>query len=201
MSSPFSLTVRTSAPPGRADGIPWHLDTSLGYPQIIRCPPDRGKSTRWVQWYNLRRLHEACGYLPPAEYGLPPRAAPCLACQSSSYGNETGYRSEAEQACQVCGQRFFSRRRDARYCSPAGAQSAYRLPHQLPPAPPPLPKPLPRDCKVYECPQCQTRSLGEQRCADCGVFCPAGRVLAASAPLRRVGRGRGPWPAHRGSGR
>jgi putative transposase len=23
---------------------------------------------RWAQWYNERRLHEACGYLPPAEY-------------------------------------------------------------------------------------------------------------------------------------
>ena len=23
---------------------------------------------RWVHWYNERRLHEACGYLPPAEY-------------------------------------------------------------------------------------------------------------------------------------
>jgi putative transposase len=23
---------------------------------------------RWVQWYNERRLHEACRYLPPAEY-------------------------------------------------------------------------------------------------------------------------------------
>ena len=23
---------------------------------------------RWVGWYNLRRLHEPCGYLPPAEY-------------------------------------------------------------------------------------------------------------------------------------
>lgn len=23
---------------------------------------------RWVQWYNERRLHEACGYLPPDEY-------------------------------------------------------------------------------------------------------------------------------------
>lgn len=22
----------------------------------------------WVDWYNHRRLHEACGYLPPAEY-------------------------------------------------------------------------------------------------------------------------------------
>lgn len=23
---------------------------------------------RWMEWYNQRRLHEACGYLPPAEY-------------------------------------------------------------------------------------------------------------------------------------
>jgi len=23
---------------------------------------------RWVEWYNQRRLHEACDYLPPAEF-------------------------------------------------------------------------------------------------------------------------------------
>jgi transposase InsO family protein len=22
----------------------------------------------WVHWWNTTRLHEACGYLPPAEY-------------------------------------------------------------------------------------------------------------------------------------
>ena len=22
----------------------------------------------WVQWWNERRLHEACGYVPPAEF-------------------------------------------------------------------------------------------------------------------------------------
>ena len=25
-------------------------------------------TAEWVDWWNTRRLHEACGYLPPAEY-------------------------------------------------------------------------------------------------------------------------------------
>jgi hypothetical protein len=28
-----------------------------------------------------------------------------------------------------------------------------------------------RAITVYECPQCESRYLGEQRCDDCGVFC------------------------------
>jgi hypothetical protein len=28
-----------------------------------------------------------------------------------------------------------------------------------------------RAIAVYECPQCESRYLGEQRCDDCGVFC------------------------------
>ncbi len=38
-----------------------------------------------------------------------------------------------------------------------------------------------RAITVYECPQCESRYLGEQRCEDCGVFC------------RRIGFG-APWP-------
>jgi putative transposase len=25
-------------------------------------------TTAWVEWYNNRRLHEACGYRPPTEF-------------------------------------------------------------------------------------------------------------------------------------
>ncbi|MBI4213856.1 MAG: hypothetical protein HY534_06045 [Chloroflexi bacterium] len=31
-----------------------------------------------------------------------------------------------------------------------------------------------RATTVYECPSCETRFLGEQRCPDCGIFC--GRI-------------------------
>ena len=44
-----------------------------------------------------------------------------------------------------------------------------------------LPPRSPRPATVYECPSCETRYLGEQRCPDCGIFC------------RRVGPG-GPCP-------
>ena len=70
--------------------------------------------------------------------------------------------------CLVCGQpvALVGRRR---YCSAACRQAAWRQRH---PAPlPPVPARLPRPGTVYECPACGTRLLGEQRCADCGVFC------------------------------
>ena len=70
----------------------------------------------------------------------------------------------------------------ARYCSAACKQRAYRARH-------PRPEPaisrsalrLGRARTVYECPDCQTRYLGEQRCPDCHRFC------------RRLGPG-GPCP-------
>jgi len=76
-----------------------------------------------------------------------------------------------QRTCEVCGQGFASRRRDAKHCSQACTQRAYRLRHQRPLELTPLPKWLPRDYKIYECPNCQTRYLGEQRCESCGVFC------------------------------
>ena len=81
-------------------------------------------------------------------------------------------------ACARCGQRFrpLGRRR---FCSAARRQAAWRRRHPAPP--PPLPTTAPRVRTIYECPECQARLLGEQRCPDCRRFC------------RRIGPG-GPCP-------
>ncbi len=81
-------------------------------------------------------------------------------------------------ACPVCGTAFRPAGR-RRFCSDACRQAAWRQRHPTPlPAVPARP---PRAAVVYECPECSTRSLGEQRCPDCHLFC------------RRVGPG-GPCP-------
>ena len=81
-------------------------------------------------------------------------------------------------ACPVCQHPFQPMGRQ-RVCSAACRQKAFRQRHPI--ALPPQPTRAPRAETVYECPACQTRFLGTQRCADCGVFC------------RRVGPG-GPCP-------
>ena len=87
--------------------------------------------------------------------------------------------------CPVCQTPITSAR--ARYCSDACKQRAYRLRQ--------TDNPLDLDAltadlrsrhrlvarTVYECPSCETRLLGEQRCPDCHIFC------------RRLGPG-GPCP-------
>ncbi len=73
--------------------------------------------------------------------------------------------------CQVCGAGFAARRSDARYCGPACSQRAYRLRHQPVAHIVALPRQLPKQLKVYQCPQCETRYLGDQYCVDCGTFC------------------------------
>jgi hypothetical protein len=89
--------------------------------------------------------------------------------------------------CQMCGGGFTAHRRDARFCGQACIQRAYRLRHQptIPAAP--LPKRLPMSSKVYRCPQCDTRYLGEQRCESCGVFCvlvgPGGECPHCGEPV------------------
>ena len=84
----------------------------------------------------------------------------------------------ATMTCPVC-QRPFQVVGRQRSCSTACRQAAWRRRH---PAPrPSLPTPSPRVATVYQCPACETRLLGEQRCADCGVF------------ARRLGPG-GPCP-------
>lgn len=89
--------------------------------------------------------------------------------------------------CQICGQAFTARRRDARFCSQACTQRAWRLRHQPVFEAPPLSRRVAKDFKVYVCPECETRYLGEQRCKDCGIFCrlvgPGGECPHCGEPV------------------
>lgn len=77
--------------------------------------------------------------------------------------------------CLVCGSALTPTQQ--RYCTRACQQQAYRLRHQ---------RTARRDLTqlrtdlqhrrqlrtytIYECPTCETRSVGDQRCADCNTF-------------------------------
>jgi hypothetical protein len=80
------------------------------------------------------------------------------------------------RSCPVCQTPVTSAR--ARYCSDACRQRAYRL--RQPDTTPLDLDALTADLRsrralavrtVYECPSCEARFLGEQRCPDCHVFC------------------------------
>ena len=80
------------------------------------------------------------------------------------------------RSCPVCQTPITSAR--ARYCSDACKQRAYRL--RQPDTTPLDLDGLTADLRsrqvlvsrtVYECPSCEARFLGEQRCPDCHVFC------------------------------
>jgi hypothetical protein len=72
---------------------------------------------------------------------------------------------DATMTCGHCGTPFTPTGR-RRWCSDACRQAAFRTrraaPHPAQPA---------KADTVYECPSCETRYLGEQRCGDCNVFC------------------------------
>ena len=83
--------------------------------------------------------------------------------------------------CPVCQRPLPGAR--ARYCSPACRQRAFRLRHPSAPSAPPAPladviarlrrQRVLAAHTVYECPQCNERWLGEQRCPECHLFCRA----------------------------
>jgi hypothetical protein len=96
------------------------------------------------------------------------------------YGSRCGSSDPADarprRSCPVCQTVITSPR--ARYCSDACKQRAYRL-RQTDDTLRDLDA-LTADLRsrqvlvartVYECPTCETRFLGEQRCSDCHVFC------------------------------
>ena len=78
--------------------------------------------------------------------------------------------------CLVCGNPL-PPGRPRTTCSNGCRQTLWRRRHQPPVLTPQLPAGQPRKPRtVYECPQCETRLLGEQRC-ECGTF------------MRRIGPG------------
>ena len=84
--------------------------------------------------------------------------------------------TSTDRRCSICQVGRVSAR--ARYCSDACKQHAYRLrqPSLTLPALDAVTADLRRRQTlvahtIYECPSCETRLLGEQRCPDCHVFC------------------------------
>lgn len=78
-------------------------------------------------------------------------------------------------ACGVCGGPLPAGR-SRRWCSDACRQAAFRIRRAAP-----LPVQPAKADTVYECPECEVRYLGAQRCDDCNCWC------------RRLGPG-GPCP-------
>ena len=122
---------------------------------------------------------------------------PAIVASSSRYGEPT-------TSCPVCGIGFVVTGR-RQYCSDGCRRSAWASRHRslsahvsvvvlTPPAG------ARRRHTVYECDACGTRSLGDQRCEDCGVFmrrvglggtCPSCEGAVAACELIAVGEGAG----------
>jgi len=79
-------------------------------------------------------------------------------------------------ACLVCARPFTHRGRQ-QCCSAACRQALFRRRHVA--ALPAIPRRVARAATIYECPSCDARYLGEQRCPDCGIFC---RKVGPGAP-------------------
>ena len=77
---------------------------------------------------------------------------------------------DATIGCPVCGRPFTPAGR-ARYCCDGCRKTAWRRRQQVLPAPVVVPAPITRrPVTVYQCAACGTRSVGQQRCEDCGAF-------------------------------
>src|SRR5712692_176704 len=92
-------------------------------------------------------------------------------------------RNDTAAACPACGQPFTPAGR-RRWCSDACRQAAWRRRHPSPSAGPAAavaaaPPPASPDATIYQCPGCDQRYLGQQRCDDCGTFC---RRIGPGAP-------------------
>ena len=83
----------------------------------------------------------------------------------------------AAATCPVC-QVAFAPAPNKRYCGKPCRDTAWRRRHQVSAVPIVVPRSRPRrPFTVYECEACGTRSLGDQRCGECGSF------------MRRIGFG------------
>jgi len=86
---------------------------------------------------------------------------------------------DQQRVCGACGRNFPARGRKA-YCSDGCRQRGFRL-RQRPADELHLgfASRLPKTAIVYQCPECDARFLGQQRCDECGVF---GRRLGPGGP-------------------
>lgn len=72
--------------------------------------------------------------------------------------------------CPACGQPFVPSGR-RQWCSGACRAAGYRRRKQAAAPALILPAPAPRRPRtIYECDSCSSRTLGQQRCPDCGTF-------------------------------
>ncbi len=71
----------------------------------------------------------------------------------------------ATVVCPVCASTF-ERAGRQRFCSTECRQTAWRRQRHVPVEPM-----VTRSDTVYECPSCEARYLGEQRCDDCNTWC------------------------------
>ena len=90
--------------------------------------------------------------------------------------------------CPVCRRRRFVSSGRKRVCSPACRQALFRRRHEA--AGGPLggpPHRSRRDGTIYQCPSCEARYFGTQRCSDCNVFCqrvgPGGLCPECAEPI------------------
>ena len=82
---------------------------------------------------------------------------------------EAPLRNDSEtMACALCGTTFQPVGRQ-RFCTPAHRQAAWRRRHPTPL--PTVPAHTPRQTTIYQCPECDSRYLGDQYCSDCARFC------------------------------
>jgi endogenous inhibitor of DNA gyrase (YacG/DUF329 family) len=72
--------------------------------------------------------------------------------------------------CRACGQPIPTSH-GRLYCSPRCRQAGYRRRSSPRLESPPLPTAgSRRNATIYACPECDTRTLGQQRCPDCNTF-------------------------------
>jgi hypothetical protein len=93
--------------------------------------------------------------------------------------------------CPVCRRRRFIPSGRKKVCSPACRQTLFRRRHAAAGGPLVVPPHRSRrEATIYQCPSCEARYLGNQRCSDCNVFCqrigPGGLCPECAEPIAIV---------------
>ncbi|MGH2718108.1 MAG: hypothetical protein ACRDJU_05975 [Actinomycetota bacterium] len=151
--APATPTGRGSAP------TCWWCEKAMAGVGYRRYCSLQCRAAAWTE-----RHPDRCGCGARLEWG---RDGRCRYCQPLAGGP---LRGEPATACPVCKVRFRPAA-NQRYCSKVCRDTAWRRRHQEPAQFIAVPDGRPRrSITVYECDACGTRSLGEQRCGDCGTF-------------------------------